>query len=103
MGINRDNNPIVVSGSTTITGSVIFSTPCVVNQIIWTSVEASASIHLVDKNERAIFDSVAEPNVPMRIIEDATVFANGLCFASTKAGASTDTCMEAGKLYVWLR
>jgi len=93
MAIDRSNNPMVFT-SADCTSSIMFSTPCTVNQILWTSIEASASCHLADMDGNPIFDGIAEGAT--RIIEDPTVLANGLRL-------TTSVGVERGKVFVWVR
>lgn len=110
---DRSNNPMRAdSGATagsvsvgiTVTGSVFFSAPTEVLEILWTNISATASLHLRDMDNNVIFDGVAEGNT--RIIEDPRVFANGLRIGSVStvlADSTSSVAMEDGTLFVWVR
>lgn len=94
MTIDRNNNPMVAS--TLSTSLVIFSTPCVIKHVIWTDIKLSTSLVLCDNDQNLMFKSVGEPNVPMRVFEDAMAIPNGLAF-------STSAAMSDGKLFVHIK
>lgn len=94
--IVTNTNPMTLHGSTSCTNSVFFSTPCIVQNIVWSQISASASVHLADLDGNSIFDGQGEPNVPMRIIDNPVLLANGLRIEGSIG-------MSTGILYVWVR
>ena len=93
MAMDRTNNPMVATSANT-TSSIFFSTPVMVEKILWTSIASSGSLHLADIKGNPIFDGVAEAATLVQ--EDPMVLANGLRL-------TTSTGIEVGKLFVWVR
>ena len=93
--VDTNKNPMV-GISTTLTGSIFFSTPTMVNEILWTDISATCSLTLCDMDDNQVFHGIAEGAT--RVIEDPRLFANGL-----KISTSASVGLEDGKLFVWVR
>jgi hypothetical protein len=112
-----NNNPKVAS-SVSITNSIFASGPCVIDKIIWASISATGSIHLMDTRGNMVFSGVGTEN--LEILDHPQTFPMGLMFASisgkltdltdaaslstlSDCSSTSSTAMESGKLYVWFR
>ena len=93
--VDTNQNPMV-GVSTTLTGSIFFSTPTEVLEILWTDITASCSLKLCDMDDNVVFHGIAEGT--QRVLEDPRVFANGL-----KISTQASTGLEDGTLFVWVR
>ena len=93
--VDTNQNPMV-GISTTLTGSIFFSAPTEVLEILWTDISASCSLTLCDMDDNRVFHGIAEGT--QRVIEDPRVFANGL-----KISTQASTGLEDGTLFVWVR
>ena len=71
--VDTNQNPMV-GISTTLTGSVFFSQPTEVLEILWTDISASCSLTLCDMDDNQVFHGIAE--AATRVIEDPRIFAN---------------------------
>ena len=89
------NNPMVRTSATT-TGSVFFSAPVEILEILWTDISASCSLTLNDMEDNVVFHGIAEGTT--RVLEDPRIFANGL-----KISTQASTNIEDGTLFIWVR
>ena len=105
--MGKNTNPMVFGGatgaSTSVTGSVFFSTPTVVEEIVlkWAAASTSVSIRLVDMDLNDVIHYVPATSAGTEIITGVPkLFPNGL-----QVSTSSSIAIEGAnvKLFIWVR